>query len=74
MSLERLDEEVKSFKNDEYDPEQHGERFKDIEEFREAARNMEGSRDVGAQLFTALLRGLGLEARMISSLQPSGFG
>ncbi len=74
MSLERLDQEVKSFKNNEYDPEQHGERFRDIKEFREAALNMEGSRDVGAQLFTALIRGLGLEARMVASLQPSGFG
>ena len=29
---------------------------------------------VGAQLFTALIRGLGIEARLIASLQPVGFG
>ena len=34
---------------------------------------MEGSRDFGAQLFTALLRALGLETRLIFSLQPLGF-
>ncbi|TAQ91589.1 hypothetical protein B7494_g102 [Chlorociboria aeruginascens] len=74
MSLQRLDEETKCFFKGEHDVERHGERFRDIEEFRECARSMEGSRDVGAQLFTALLRGLGLEARMVASLQPVGFG
>jgi xeroderma pigmentosum group C-complementing protein len=74
MSLERLDAEMKSFNNEEHDPVLHGERIKEIEEFKELARKLEGSRDVGAQLFTALLRGLGLEARMVASLQPSGFG
>ncbi|CZR64785.1 related to DNA repair protein rhp42 [Phialocephala subalpina] len=73
MSLQRLDEEVKSFK-EEYDPERHGERIRDIKEFRACAKAMEGSRDVGAQLFTALIRGLGLEARLVASLQPAGFG
>ncbi len=29
---------------------------------------------MGAQLFTALIRGLGLEARLVTSLQPVGFG
>lgn len=29
---------------------------------------------VGAQLFTALIRGLGIEARLVASLQPVGFG
>ena len=29
---------------------------------------------MGAQLFTALVRGLGLEARLVTSLQPVGFG
>jgi len=74
MSLERLDAEVKSFTNDNHDPELHGERIKDVKEFRQCAKFMEGSRDVGAQLFTALLRGLGLEARMVANLQPVGFG
>jgi xeroderma pigmentosum group C-complementing protein len=74
MSLERLDAEMKSFNKDKHDPELHGERIEDIKEFRDRAKAMEGSRDVGAQLFTALLRGLGIEARMVANLQPLGFG
>lgn len=74
MSLQRLDEEIKSFHNDEHDPERHGERIKDIDEFKACARALEGSRDVGAQLFTALLRGLGLEVRLVANLQPVGIG
>jgi xeroderma pigmentosum group C-complementing protein len=74
MSLERLDQEMKSFNKDEHDPERHGERIRDIKEFRKCAELLEGSRDVSAQLFTALLRGLGVEARMVASLQPVGFG
>ena len=34
---------------------------------------MKGSRDFGAQLFTALLRALGVETRLIFSLQPLGY-
>jgi xeroderma pigmentosum group C-complementing protein len=34
---------------------------------------MKGSRDFGAQLFTALLRALGIETRLIFSLQPLGY-
>ena len=34
---------------------------------------MKGSRDFGAQLFTALLRAMGVETRLIFSLQPLGF-
>jgi len=74
MSLERIDEELKSFKDDVHDPERHGEHIASLEEFMQHARSMEGSRDVGAQLFTALLRGLGIEARMVANLQPLGFG
>lgn len=74
MSLQRLDEETKSFQEDEHDPERHGERIRDVEEFKECARKMEGSRDVGSQLYTALLRGLGVEARLVANLQPVGFG
>jgi len=33
-----------------------------------------GSRDLGAWLFTALLRGVGVEARLVCSLQPLQFG
>ncbi|PQE26857.1 xeroderma pigmentosum group C-complementing protein [Rutstroemia sp. NJR-2017a BVV2] len=74
MSLPRLDQEMKSFNKEEHDPEKHGERIADINEFRNCAKALEGSRDVGAQLFTALLRGIGIEARMVTSLQPVGFG
>ncbi|PQE19518.1 xeroderma pigmentosum group C-complementing protein [Rutstroemia sp. NJR-2017a WRK4] len=74
MSLPRLDQEMKSFNKEEHDPEKHGERIADINEFRNCAKALEGSRDVGAQLFTALLRGIGIEARMVASLQPVGFG
>ncbi|KAK5055974.1 hypothetical protein LTR84_012524 [Exophiala bonariae] len=69
-----LKQVIYSFRTDEHDPEEHGERIRDIGEFREAAKKCEGSRDLGAQLFTALLRGLGIESRLVASLQPSGFG
>ncbi|KAI5816853.1 putative DNA excision repair complex component [Pyronema omphalodes] len=51
-----------------------GETIKGIRGFREAAEKLAGSRDVGAQLLTALLRALGYEARLVFSLQPLGFG
>jgi len=73
-SLAVLEEEVASFHNDKHDPEEHGEKIADLESFRECVKQGEGSRDVGAQLFTALVRGLGLEARLVTSLQPIGFG
>ncbi|KFY69516.1 hypothetical protein V496_00193 [Pseudogymnoascus sp. VKM F-4515 (FW-2607)] len=73
MSLQRIDEEIKSNRA-EYDFERHGERIESKDSLKELAKDHEGSRDVGAQLFTALLRGLGLEARMVVSLQPVGFG
>ncbi|KAI9785320.1 MAG: hypothetical protein M1839_000337 [Geoglossum umbratile] len=69
-----LESEVVSFQNDPHDPKLHGERVRGVEEFREMARKCEGSRDVGAQLFTALLKGLGLEARLVANLQVVGFG
>ncbi|KAF7551349.1 hypothetical protein G7046_g7745 [Stylonectria norvegica] len=74
MSLERLDRLTKAHKAEEYNPAHFGERIQTLEEFRYCARNCEGSRDVGAQLFTALLRGLALEARMVANLQTLGFG
>ncbi|KAK3352700.1 Rad4 transglutaminase-like domain-containing protein [Lasiosphaeria hispida] len=74
MSLERLDRFTKAYKQDDYDPERFGERTRDLDEFRKCAQECTGSRDVGAQLFTALLRGLGLEARLVANLQPLGFG
>ncbi|KAK8045273.1 hypothetical protein PG993_005297 [Apiospora rasikravindrae] len=42
-------------------------------DFREAAESLKGSRDVGAQLYCALLRSVGLEARLVCSLQPLSF-
>ncbi|BFZ62991.1 hypothetical protein YB2330_004103 [Saitoella coloradoensis] len=48
--------------------------FKSIKELREAAAKLEGSRDLGAQLFTSLLRAIGIDARMVFSLQPLGYG
>ncbi|KAF7911509.1 uncharacterized protein EAE98_011979 [Botrytis deweyae] len=74
MSLERLDQELKGFQKDEHDVERHGERIINIHEFKRCAKTMSGSRDVGAQLFTSLLRGIGIESRMVASLQPVGFG
>ena len=73
-TMRELRQAIQSEKHEEHDPEQHGERVKDVQELRRLARKGEGSRDVGAQLFTALLRGLGIEARLVASLQPSGYG
>ncbi|RFU82146.1 xeroderma pigmentosum group c-complementing [Trichoderma arundinaceum] len=74
MSLERLDRLTKAYKDHEEDYEDFGERIGGIEDFRQCAVDCRGSRDIGAQLFTALLRGLGIDARMVASLQPLGFG
>lgn len=74
MSLERLDRLTKAYSEDHEDPSLFGERIETLQEFRRCAQECSGSRDVGAQLFTALLRGLGLEARMVASLQPLGYG
>ncbi|RBR17889.1 uncharacterized protein FIESC28_06328 [Fusarium coffeatum] len=74
MSLERLDRLTKAQKAEPHDPEQFGEKIEGLEGLRYCARNCQGSRDVGAQLFTALLRGLGLEARMVANLPCLGFG
>lgn len=73
-SLVVLEKEIISFHNDRHDVEEHGEKIDDLNAFRQCARRCEGSRDIGAQLFTALVRGLGIEARIIASLQPIGFG
>jgi len=74
MPLQRLDLLIKDFKQGPHNPEKFGERIRNLEEFRQCAQECAGSRDVGAQLFTALLRALGLEARLVASLQPLGFG
>ncbi|CAG7959496.1 unnamed protein product [Penicillium olsonii] len=69
-----LESAIKDFREESHDSERHGERIANLKEFRETAEAMEGSRDVGAQLFTALVRALGIEARLVASLQPLGFG
>ncbi|KAL1888838.1 hypothetical protein Sste5346_009316 [Sporothrix stenoceras] len=75
MTLERLDRFLKAAKDTAgNDPLRFGERIRNKKAFREYAATLEGSRDVGAQLFTALLRALGLEARLVANLQPLGFG
>ncbi|KAF1347318.1 Rad4-domain-containing protein [Lizonia empirigonia] len=45
----------------------------DKNDFRTAARTLQGSCDVGGQLFCALLRGIGIEARLVCSLQELPF-
>ena len=40
-----------------------------LSDFRDAAAALQASRDVGAQLFCALLRSVGVEARLVCSLQ-----
>ncbi|KAK6084309.1 DNA repair protein [Seiridium cupressi] len=42
-------------------------------DFRETAKSLKGSRDVGAQLYCALLRAAGVNARLVCSLQPLTF-
>ncbi|KGO49101.1 Rad4 beta-hairpin domain 1 [Penicillium expansum] len=69
-----LETAITDFREEEHDPERHGERIANLDEFRATAERMQGSRDVGAQLFTALVRALGIEARLVGSLQPLGFG
>ena len=69
-----LEEDTFALQRGDYDPARHGERIRSKEEFRTLAESRQGSRDVGAQLFTALLRALGIETRLVASLQPLGFG
>jgi xeroderma pigmentosum group C-complementing protein len=45
----------------------------DKDDFRKKAHTLQGSQDVGTQLFCALLRGIGIEARLVCSLQPLPF-
>lgn len=73
-SAVNLEAIMSSFKKEEHNPAIHGERIADRHEFRTLAEKRQGSRDVGAQLFTALLRSLDIEARLVSNLQPLGFG
>ncbi|KAK5124853.1 hypothetical protein LTR85_001043 [Meristemomyces frigidus] len=45
----------------------------DRSDFIKAARKLQGSQDTGNQLFCALLRSIGVEARLVCSLQPLPF-
>ncbi|OLN98059.1 DNA repair protein rhp42 [Colletotrichum chlorophyti] len=74
MTPERLGKLRKAWETEDYDPERFGERIRGLDDFRKRAQDCTGSRDVGSQLFTALMRALGLEARMVANLQPLGFG
>ncbi|GAM88236.1 hypothetical protein ANO11243_062670 [Dothideomycetidae sp. 11243] len=74
MPIKRLAQEINSWKKDRLDVERHGERVEDKNALRKLAKSCEGSRDVGSQLFTALMRALGLEARMVANIQPAGIG
>ncbi|KAK2740741.1 hypothetical protein FQN57_005973 [Myotisia sp. PD_48] len=73
-STARLGQYINSFNRHGGDDYEYGERIRDLDEFCELAKKLEGSRDAGAQFFTALLRAIGLEARMVANLQPIGFG
>jgi xeroderma pigmentosum group C-complementing protein len=45
----------------------------DFDDFKEAAKALSGSRDLGAQLFCALLRAVAVDTRLVCSLQPLPF-
>ncbi|KAI9890000.1 MAG: hypothetical protein M1814_004618 [Vezdaea aestivalis] len=73
-TLETLEDQRLNFEKDPTDAEEYGERIVDIKALRKRAKVCHGSRDVGAQLYVALLRGLGFDARLVCNLQPLGFG
>lgn len=56
-----------------YEPPSDIDNCLDKDDFRRASRTLRGSRDVGAMLFCALLRAVGVEARLVCSLQPLSF-
>ncbi|KAB8349694.1 hypothetical protein FH972_023710 [Carpinus fangiana] len=70
----RITKERKAWAAGNFDVNIHGERVESKAHFRALAKRYQGSRDVGSQLFTALLRAVGMETRLIASLQPLGFG
>ncbi|KAI0482212.1 Rad4-domain-containing protein [Xylariaceae sp. FL0804] len=74
MNARTLGKLRSAYNEEDHDPERFGERIRGLQDFRKHAQGCFGSRDVGAQLFTALLRGLGLEARMVANIQSLGFG
>ncbi|KAK1976635.1 Rad4 transglutaminase-like domain-containing protein [Colletotrichum cereale] len=56
-----------------YEPPTNMDSCMDRSDFRHAAKKLCGSRDVGAQLYCALLRSVGVRARLVCSLQPLSF-
>ncbi|KAL1861290.1 hypothetical protein Daus18300_008966 [Diaporthe australafricana] len=74
MQTRRCASLIKGFNEGGINPDRYGERVSNLQWFQLRAQECAGSRDVGAQLFTCLLRALGLEARMTANLQPVGFG
>lgn len=74
MQTRRCTNLVKGYEAGGTDPKRYGERVSGLKWLRLRAQNCFGSRDVGSQLFTALLRAIGLDVRMITNLQPAGFG
>ncbi|KAG5931787.1 hypothetical protein E4U53_001604 [Claviceps sorghi] len=53
-----------------YEPPSDMDSCLDRVEFRQASKRLQGSRDVGAQLYCAMLRSVGVRARLVCSLQP----
>ncbi|PSS02194.1 Rad4 transglutaminase-like domain-domain-containing protein [Coniella lustricola] len=73
MQTRRSTNLIKGYRAGGTNPHRYGERISGLAWFRLRAQECTGSRDVGAQLFTALLRAIGVETRMVASLQPVGF-
>lgn len=72
--LSQLESQIASFKTGPHDSRVHGEILKSVHHLKDFAKRCQGSRDIGVLLFIALIRGLGIEARLVTSLQPIGFG
>ncbi|KAJ8606613.1 hypothetical protein MRB53_040842 [Persea americana] len=49
------------------------EKFESYEQYLKAAKKMSGSRDFGAQMFTALLRAYHFNVRLVCSVQSLGY-
>lgn len=74
METRRCTNLIKGYNAGGTDTKRYGERVSSVHWLRLHAQTCSGSRDVGAQLFTALLRAIGLDVRMVANLQPAGFG
>lgn len=74
MQTRRCTNLIKAYNAGGTDTKRYGEHVSSVQWLRLRAQTCSGSRDVGAQLFTALLRAIGLDARMVANLQPAGFG